>query len=78
MDSAHRIGLFTISKGVLTIDERVCGWRFDNRMKNRTRNLTYSLLYRHKQGPYIQTDKAIRFSILNRSIYPLEGCSDYR
>ena len=31
MDSAYQIGISTLFKGVLTIDERACGWRFKNR-----------------------------------------------
>src|SRR5204863_242822 len=30
-DLAHRIGVSTISKDVLTVDEGVCGWMFKNR-----------------------------------------------
>src|SRR5438552_3706724 len=30
-DSAHRIGPSTLSKEVLTVEEGVCGWRFQNR-----------------------------------------------
>src|SRR5204863_6125541 len=30
-DLAHRIGVSTISKDVLTVDEGVCGWLFKNR-----------------------------------------------
>ena len=30
-DLAHRIGVSTISKDVLTVDEGVCGWIFKNR-----------------------------------------------
>ena len=30
MDSAHRIGVSTLSRGVLTVDEGACGWRFKN------------------------------------------------
>src|SRR5436190_18638500 len=30
LDSAHRIGLSTLSRGVLTVDEGACGWRFKN------------------------------------------------
>src|SRR5204863_274120 len=30
-DSAHRIGVSTLSKDVLTVDEALCGWRFKNR-----------------------------------------------
>ena len=30
-DSANRIGVSTISKGVLTVDQGVSGWRFKNR-----------------------------------------------
>ena len=28
LDSAHLIGLFTLSEGVSTVDEEVCRWRF--------------------------------------------------
>src|SRR5438552_1750561 len=31
LDSAHRIGVSTLSRGVLNIDEGACGWRFKNR-----------------------------------------------
>src|SRR5216117_2209895 len=31
LKSAHRIGVFTISNDVLTVDEGVCGWIFKNR-----------------------------------------------
>ena len=30
-DSAHRIGPSTVSKDVLTVEEGVYGWRFQNR-----------------------------------------------
>src|SRR5438046_851238 len=30
LDSAHRIGVFTLSRGVLTVDEGACGRRFKN------------------------------------------------
>ena len=30
-DSAHRIRVSTLSKGVLTVDEALCGWMFKNR-----------------------------------------------
>ena len=30
LDSAHRIGVSTLSRGVLTVDEGACGWRFKN------------------------------------------------
>src|SRR5437667_70131 len=28
LDSAHQIGVSTLSRGVLTVDEGACGWRF--------------------------------------------------
>jgi len=31
LDSAHRIGVSTLSRGVLTVDEGACGRRFKNR-----------------------------------------------
>ena len=31
LDSAHRIGVSTLSRGVLNVDEGVCGSRFKNR-----------------------------------------------
>src|SRR5436190_918647 len=31
LDSAHRIGVSTLSRGVLNVDEGACGWRFKNR-----------------------------------------------
>src|SRR5438034_1197331 len=31
LDSAHRIGVSTLSRGVLTVDEGACGWGFKNR-----------------------------------------------
>src|SRR5437667_7264854 len=30
LDSAHRIGISTLSRGILTVDEGACGWRFKN------------------------------------------------
>src|SRR5205814_704390 len=30
LDSAHQIGLSTLLKDVLTVEEGVCGWRFKN------------------------------------------------
>ena len=26
LDSAHRIGVYTLSRGILTVDERACSW----------------------------------------------------
>ena len=31
LDSAHQIGVFTLSWEVLTVDEGVCRWRIKNR-----------------------------------------------
>src|SRR5205814_82199 len=72
-DSAHRIGPSTLSKDVLTAEEEVCGWKFIE-----WQNRTHFPPYLQNQGPYGQTDNAIRFSASNRSINPIERCSDCR
>ena len=49
-------------------------WMEVKKSPNRTR----CSLYLHNQGMYGKTDNAMRFSASNRSIYPLEGCSECR
>src|SRR5213596_2422564 len=70
LESARQIGVSTISKDVLTVDQGVSGWIFKNSKIGRF------LPYLHDQGPYIQADNAIGFSASNTSINPIERCSD--
>ena len=41
------------------------------------RNLGRFCLLRENQWSYGEMDTTVRFSASNRSIYPLEGCSDW-
>src|SRR5437667_423783 len=43
-DSAHRIGLATILKDILTVDEGVCGWR----LKNHEMRHTFRYIFTNK------------------------------
>src|SRR5436190_21639107 len=72
-DSARRIGLATILKDILTVDEGVCGWRLKNRESRHVfRHISTTIVCTSKQTIPLQSAHRIGLVTILKDILTVD------